>query len=95
MKFLTVQCDGEIAAVAAIDAPLLTPATTDDHTLPSGKYFGITPTNAQKALLRHKEGNPCAVSIFRYHVCISTRPSRIEKNRDRADEVTTILVKVM
>ena len=74
---LAVQRDGEIAAVAAVDAPLPTPATTTNPTLPSSKYFGITPTNAQTSLLRHKEGNPCAVSIFRYHVCISTRPSGI------------------
>ena len=89
---LTVQRDGEIAAV---DAPLPTQATTADPTLPSSKYFGIIPTNAQTSLLRHKEGNPCAVSIFKYHVCISTKPSRIGKNRDRAGEVTTIPVKVM
>ena len=92
---LTVQRDGEIAAVAAVDAPLPTPATKADPTLPSSKYLGITPTNAQTSLLRHKEGNPCSVSIFKYHVCISTRPSRTEKNRDRADEVTTIPVEVM
>ena len=84
-----------MAAVAAVDVPLPNPATTADPTLPSSKYFGITPTNAQTSLLRHKEGNPRAVSIFRYHMCISTRPSRIEKNRDRADEVTTIPVEVM
>ena len=92
---LAIQHDSEIAAVAAVDAPLPTPATTADPTLPSSKYFGITPTNAQTSLLRHKEGDPCAVSIFRYHVCISTRSSRIGKNRDRADEVTTIPVEVM
>ena len=45
---LAVQRDGEIAAV---DAPLPTPTTTADPTLPSSKYFGITPTNAQTSLL--------------------------------------------
>ena len=84
---LVVQRDEEIAAVPVVDAPF--------PTLPSSKYFGITPTNVQTSSLRHKEGNPCADSIFRYHVCISTRQSRIEKNWDRADEATTIPVEVM
>ena len=48
---LTVQRDGEIAAVAAVDAPLPTPTTTADPTLHSSEYFGITPTNAQTSLL--------------------------------------------
>ena len=47
MLSLTVERDGEITAVAAVDAPLPTPATTSDPTLPSSKYFGITPTLAQ------------------------------------------------
>ena len=67
---LAVQHDGEIAAVAVVYVPLPTPATISDPTLPSSKYFGITPTNAQTSLPRHKEGNPCAISIFRYHVFI-------------------------
>ena len=72
-------------------------ATSHPHnpTLPLSKYFGITPTNAQTSLLRHKEGNPCTVSIFRYHVCIFTRPSRIEKNRDGPTKSPTIPVEVM
>ena len=35
MMSLAVQCDGEIAAIAVVDAPLPTPATTADPTLPS------------------------------------------------------------
>ena len=55
----------------------------------------VIPTRAQTSLLHHKEGESCAVSIFRYHVYVSTRPSQIEKNQDRANEVTTIPVEVM
>ena len=29
--------------IVAVDAPLPTPATTADPTLPSSKYYGITP----------------------------------------------------
>ena len=71
---LAVQRDGEIAAV---ECPIVTlipsPATKADPnvTLPSSKYFVITPTRVQPSLLHHKKGNPCAVSIFiRYYVCI-------------------------
>ena len=68
MMSLAAQREGEMAAVAVVNAPVPTLATKADPTLPPSKYFGITPTHAQPSLLRHKEGNLCAVSIFRYHV---------------------------
>ena len=75
---LFVQRDDEIVVVAVADAPLPTPATTVDPTLPSSKYFGVTPHVRNRHYYVIKRGNPCAVSIFRYHMCISTRAFLIE-----------------
>ena len=66
MMSLAVQRDGEIAAVAAVDAPLPTPATTAD---PVGSLpRSITVTVVSDLPGRGGTGDDCLVLVLQYRV---------------------------